>query len=151
MVWRLRPRQDDTQSCISFRLGTEPFVRATSHVDHFGNLVDIYRIDHNRLFYLNTYRGFLAYDITAQKSIHEQLRRQTIFSSLQAGVAESVPSTLIPFARAMLTQRSASRTCHGLIRPRRGWSDSQAKSTRTDVTPAGAILAITARRVASLY
>jgi hypothetical protein len=24
---------------------------------------DIYRIDHNRLFYLNTYRGFVAYDV----------------------------------------------------------------------------------------
>jgi hypothetical protein len=66
-------------------------------------------------------------------------------------VADSVPSTLIPFARAMFTQRSASRTCHELIGPRRGWSDSHAKSIRTDVTPAAAIFAITALRVASLY
>ncbi|HVR63225.1 MAG TPA: beta-propeller domain-containing protein, partial [Polyangia bacterium] len=31
---------------------------------------DIYRMDHNRLFYLNTYRGFMAYDLTdAQKPV----------------------------------------------------------------------------------
>lgn len=29
---------------------------------------DIYRIDHNRLFYLNTYRGFLTYDLTDTKN-----------------------------------------------------------------------------------
>jgi hypothetical protein len=29
---------------------------------------DIYRVDGNRLFYLNTYRGFLAYDVTNPKA-----------------------------------------------------------------------------------
>jgi len=28
---------------------------------------DIYRVDHNRLFYLNTYRGFVAYDVNDTK------------------------------------------------------------------------------------
>src|SRR5439155_21211424 len=69
----------------------------------------------------------------------------------QAGVEESRPRTLIPFARAMFTQRSASRTCHGLMGPRLGWSESQAKSIRTERTPAAAIFAITSRRVASVY
>jgi transglutaminase-like putative cysteine protease len=48
---RLRPRQDDTQSCISFRLVTEPAVRATSHVDHFGNWVHRFNLlrEHRRL------------------------------------------------------------------------------------------------------
>src|SRR5262249_33438658 len=29
---------------------------------------DIYRVDHNRLFYLNTYRGFIAYDVNDPKN-----------------------------------------------------------------------------------
>jgi transglutaminase-like putative cysteine protease len=48
---RLRPRQDDAQSCISFRLVTEPTVRSTSHVDHSGNWVHRFNLlrEHRRL------------------------------------------------------------------------------------------------------
>ena len=35
----LRPRQDDQQTCVSFRLSTYPGSKATSHVDALGNWV----------------------------------------------------------------------------------------------------------------
>lgn len=36
---RLRPMQDDLQSCLSFRLTTDPPGNASSHIDHYGNWV----------------------------------------------------------------------------------------------------------------
>ena len=36
---RLRPMQDDTQSCLSFRLSTEPASKPSVHHDFFGNWV----------------------------------------------------------------------------------------------------------------
>jgi transglutaminase-like putative cysteine protease len=36
---RLRPRDDELQSCLSFKLQTEPATRASSYVDHWGNWV----------------------------------------------------------------------------------------------------------------
>jgi transglutaminase-like putative cysteine protease len=42
----LRPRQDDLQSCLSFRLTTDPQSRASSHIDHNGNWVHRFNILH---------------------------------------------------------------------------------------------------------
>jgi len=42
-VW-LRPRQDDRQSCLSFRLTTDPHSRASSYVDPSGNWVHRFNI-----------------------------------------------------------------------------------------------------------
>lgn len=36
---RLRPMQDDLQSCLSFQLTTDPAVSAATHVDHYGNVI----------------------------------------------------------------------------------------------------------------
>jgi transglutaminase-like putative cysteine protease len=49
-VW-LRPRQDDLQSCLSFRLTTDPHSRASSYVDPLGNWVHRFNImgEHRRL------------------------------------------------------------------------------------------------------
>ncbi len=49
-VW-LRPRQDDRQSCLSFRLTTDPHSRASSYVDPSGNWVHRFNItaEHRRL------------------------------------------------------------------------------------------------------
>ncbi len=49
-VW-LRPRQDDRQSCLSFRLTTDPHSRASSYVDPLGNWVHRFNIipEHRRL------------------------------------------------------------------------------------------------------
>lgn len=49
-VW-LRPRQDDHQSCLSFRLTTDPQSRASSYVDALGNWVHRFNIvaEHRRL------------------------------------------------------------------------------------------------------
>src|SRR5262245_38771223 len=48
---RLRPMQDERQSCLSFRLTTHPPSRAASHTDYFGN--SVYRLnvlgEHRRL------------------------------------------------------------------------------------------------------
>ncbi len=41
---RLRPRQDDGQTCLSFRLNTDPSARATSHVDSLGNWVHRFNV-----------------------------------------------------------------------------------------------------------
>lgn len=41
---RLRPRQDETQSCLSFRLTTEPASHPSAHVDQFGNWVHRFNI-----------------------------------------------------------------------------------------------------------
>jgi len=47
----LRPRQDNEQTCISFRLATLPGSRATSHVDPAGNWVHRFNVlaEHRRL------------------------------------------------------------------------------------------------------
>jgi transglutaminase-like putative cysteine protease len=49
-VW-LRPRQDDRQSCLSFRLTTDPHSRVSSYVDPMGNYVHRFNIipEHRRL------------------------------------------------------------------------------------------------------
>jgi len=48
---RLRPRQDETQSCLSFRLSTDPSSRPSAHVDPFGNWVHRFNVlaEHRRL------------------------------------------------------------------------------------------------------
>jgi transglutaminase-like putative cysteine protease len=48
---RLRPMHDDTQSCLSFRLTTEPPTVASSHIDHMGNWVHRFNLlrHHRRL------------------------------------------------------------------------------------------------------
>jgi transglutaminase-like putative cysteine protease len=47
----LRPRQDETQSCLSFRLTTEPPASTSYHVDYFGNWVHRFNVSgqHNHL------------------------------------------------------------------------------------------------------
>ena len=47
----LRPRQDDEQTCLSFRLSTDPPARATSHMDAMGNWVHRFNVlaEHRRL------------------------------------------------------------------------------------------------------
>jgi transglutaminase-like putative cysteine protease len=49
-VW-LRPRQDDRQSCLSFRLSTDPHSRASSYIDAMGNWVHRFNVitEHRRL------------------------------------------------------------------------------------------------------
>jgi transglutaminase-like putative cysteine protease len=42
-VW-LRPRQDDRQSCLSFRLSTEPHSRSSSYIDALGNWVHRFNV-----------------------------------------------------------------------------------------------------------
>jgi transglutaminase-like putative cysteine protease len=48
---RLRPMQDDRQSCLSFRLDTAPQSRVGSHADYFGNFVHRFNVlaEHRRL------------------------------------------------------------------------------------------------------
>jgi transglutaminase-like putative cysteine protease len=48
---RLRPLQDDLQSCLSFRLSTNPVSKVSSNVDYFGNLVHRFNVlaEHRRL------------------------------------------------------------------------------------------------------
>lgn len=41
---RLRPMQDETQSCLSFRLSTDPASNLASHLDHLGNCVHRFSI-----------------------------------------------------------------------------------------------------------
>jgi transglutaminase-like putative cysteine protease len=41
---RLRPRQDEVQSCLSFRIETEPAVRVASHRDHYDNWVHRFNV-----------------------------------------------------------------------------------------------------------
>src|ERR1700689_1191909 len=41
---RLRPRHDETQSCLSFRLTTTPFSKPAAHLDYFGNWVHQFHI-----------------------------------------------------------------------------------------------------------
>jgi transglutaminase-like putative cysteine protease len=41
---RLRPRHDETQSCLSFRLTTTPASRPTAHLDYFNNWVHQFHI-----------------------------------------------------------------------------------------------------------
>ena len=43
-VVRLRPRDDDTQSCLSFKLHTDPPSRASSYLDHWGNWVHSFSV-----------------------------------------------------------------------------------------------------------
>ena len=48
---RLRPLQDDTQSCLSFRLTTTPAVVTSTHLDYYGNTVHHFNVlrEHRRL------------------------------------------------------------------------------------------------------
>ena len=48
---RLRPRHDETQSCLSFRVTTIPAARAIGHQDFFGNWVHLFHIlpEHRKL------------------------------------------------------------------------------------------------------
>jgi transglutaminase-like putative cysteine protease len=48
---RLRPRHDETQSCLSFRLTTTPSSRPTAHLDYFNNWVHQFHIlpEHDQL------------------------------------------------------------------------------------------------------
>lgn len=41
---RLRPRQDDLQTCLSFRLATDPAARASAHQDPYGNWVHRFNV-----------------------------------------------------------------------------------------------------------
>jgi transglutaminase-like putative cysteine protease len=41
---RLRPRHDETQSCLSFRITTNPFSKPAAHLDYFGNWVHQFHI-----------------------------------------------------------------------------------------------------------
>jgi len=41
---RLRPRQDDAQSCLSFRIRTEPAAPPAFHIDHYGNWVHRFNV-----------------------------------------------------------------------------------------------------------
>lgn len=41
---RLRPMQTDTQSCLSFRLTTDPPTSIASHMDHYGNWVHRFHV-----------------------------------------------------------------------------------------------------------
>ena len=43
---RLRPLQDDLQSCLSFQLSTDPATTSAAHVDYFGNTVHHFNILH---------------------------------------------------------------------------------------------------------
>src|SRR5438093_713609 len=48
---RLRPRQDEYQSCLSFRLSTQPNARTASRLDQYGNWVHRFNVlgEHNLL------------------------------------------------------------------------------------------------------
>jgi transglutaminase-like putative cysteine protease len=41
---RLRPRHDESQSCLSFRVVTNPYSKAIGHQDFFGNWVHLFHI-----------------------------------------------------------------------------------------------------------
>ena len=41
---RLRPRHDETKSCLSFRLTTTPFSKPAAHLDYFNNWVHQFHI-----------------------------------------------------------------------------------------------------------
>jgi len=41
---RLRPRQDEMQTCLSFRLATHPAARASAHLDPYGNWVHRFNV-----------------------------------------------------------------------------------------------------------
>ena len=43
-VVRLRPRDDETQTCVSFRLQTDPATKWTSYVDQWGNWVHSFNV-----------------------------------------------------------------------------------------------------------
>jgi transglutaminase-like putative cysteine protease len=43
-VVRLRPRTDETQTCVSFRLQTDPVTRPSSHNDQWGNTVHTFNM-----------------------------------------------------------------------------------------------------------
>jgi transglutaminase-like putative cysteine protease len=43
-VVRLRPRDDDTQTCVSFRMHTDPTTRTSSYTDQWGNWVHTFNM-----------------------------------------------------------------------------------------------------------
>jgi transglutaminase-like putative cysteine protease len=43
-VVRLRPRDDETQTCVSFRLQTDPVTRPSSYIDQWGNWVHTFNM-----------------------------------------------------------------------------------------------------------
>lgn len=48
---RLQPRQDESQSCLSFRIETTPWSRPEAHIDYFDNWVHRFRVvpEHTQL------------------------------------------------------------------------------------------------------
>jgi transglutaminase-like putative cysteine protease len=54
-VVRLRPRDDGSQTCLSFKLQTSPASRASSYVDHWGNWIHAFNVlDEHRALRIET-------------------------------------------------------------------------------------------------
>ena len=60
---RLRPRQDEVQSCLSFRIQTEPAARVASFLDHNGNWVHRFNVlDEHRFLRVEADSVVLVHD-----------------------------------------------------------------------------------------
>lgn len=96
---RLRPRHDDAQSCLSFRVTTNPSARAIGHQDYYNNWVHVFHI-------LREHRT-LRVESEAVVLVHPQPRPESTISLADfAGLADTLygdhydflsPSQYCPF------------------------------------------------------
>jgi transglutaminase-like putative cysteine protease len=96
---RLRPIQDDKQSCLSFRLTTTPPARITAHRDGFENWVHHFSIlPEHRQLKVETETVVLSHDVAAQPPDPTTLQE---FRGMRDEFAEDnfdfvAPSTYVP-------------------------------------------------------
>ena len=101
---RLRPIDDDLQSCLSFRLVTSPPSRGASFRDSYGNWIHQFNIlpDHRRLK-IEAESVVLAHDAPLQESVGASLaeldaQRGELFEEYYDFVA---PSAYVPYLREL--------------------------------------------------
>ncbi len=117
---RLRPMDDDLQSCLSFRLVTSPSSRGASFRDAYGNWIHQFNIlgDHRRLK-IEAESVVLAHDapqfeLTGASLSELDTRRGDLFEEYYDFVA---PSAFVPYLRELgEILKSAEFFCDGSVK-----------------------------------
>ncbi|MES1257256.1 MAG: transglutaminase family protein [Acidobacteriota bacterium] len=116
---RLRPRHDECQSCLSFRITTNPQAKAIGHQDFYGNWV--------HLFHILPEHRYLRVESEAMILVHPQATapRSAVTLAQLAGMREALlddyfdwitPSNYCPFlAEVEALMRQAERQSDGTV------------------------------------
>jgi len=124
---RLRPRHDETQSCLSFRLTTTPFSKPAAHLDYFNNWVHQFHIlpEHRELRVESEAIVLVhptpPYDTRAMPLQELDQRLETFRDEYYDWLAPSQYCPLLPALSDM--KREIEARCDGTVR---GFADTAA-------------------------